>query len=83
MLLLQCRIPTPNEMDLATFSERQASPVDLETPFHMADGECGRRELGTTLWLGSDSSDVSLFLEYVSYNQCHVIGFVPLCCRNI
>lgn len=38
------------------------------------NGECGRRELGTTLWLGSDSSDKSPFLKrHLEPVPCHWI----------
>jgi len=39
-------------------------------------------EFGTALWLVSDSSDVSLFLKYVDYNQCHGIVFCTTLSRN-
>lgn len=81
MLLLLCRIPTPDGLDPACFSERQAS-YGRFIPFCRSDGERDATGHITSLWLGSDSSGVSLFLKYVNYNQCHSIVFCTALSRN-
>lgn len=61
MLLLLCRIPTPDGLDLAAFSGRQASCGGIINTLSCSGWERGRMECSTCLWLGSDSSNVSLF----------------------